>query len=240
MSYIAAPNLLTMKISDLCQSERPREKLLGRGCGSMSDAELLAILIRTGTRKESAIDVAQRLLSEADGSLLKLANFSLKQLCSISGIKEGKAPAILAAIELGRRFMNSQVSGDTVAVTNPEKTYKLMLPHLKGLEWEECWIMLLNAAMKPVAKRRMSSGCGDSTIMDKKDIIREALAHKAKYIILSHNHPGGNPMPSREDIEMTEDLAKAAREMDLTLLDHVIVCDDSFYSFSEERMIKTL
>lgn len=240
MSYIADPNQTTMKISELCLSERPREKLFQRGCGSLSDAELLAILIRTGTRKESAIDVAQRLLAAAEGSLLTLSNFSLEQLCGIDGIKEGKAPAILAAIELGRRFMNSRAAKDSSVITNPEKTYRLMLPHLKGLEWEECWIMLLDAAMKLVAKKRMTVGCGDSTIIDKKDIIREALAHKAKFIILSHNHPGSNPMPSEADIEMTGQLAKAAREMDLTLLDHVIVCDDSFYSFSDERMIKTL
>ena len=229
-----------MKLSELCESERPREKLLERGCSSLSDAELLAILIRTGTTSDSAIELAHKLLLSANGKLTTLAGFSLAQLCSISGIKKGKAPGILAAFELGRRFMNASESGKGESVTSPDTIFRLMLPHLKGLDHEECWVLLLDHSMIPTAKLRMSKGGSESTVIEKKDIIREAIKHKAAYIILVHNHPDGNPMPSKGDIKMTKELEKAAKTMDLTLVDHVIVCDGSYYSFSEERITQAL
>lgn len=229
-----------MKISELCLSERPREKLLSKGAEALSDAELLAILIRTGTKSRSALELAHGLLFSAEGSLVKLSHMDLKALCKVPGIKNAKAPAIAAALELGRRFMNETAYETRSAVKTPGKIFRMMIPHLKGLQWEECWILLLNSSQYPVAKLKVTGGGTDMTLVDKREIIRQALAHKAKYIVLIHNHPSGNPLPSQADIDLTEDICQAAVSMDLRLLDHLVVCDDCFYSFSDEMMTRAL
>ena len=229
-----------MKISDISPNERPREKLLARGPGVLGTAELLAILLRTGTRSESVLDIAHRLLAAADGSLLKLASLPREILCSIPGIKSDKAVTVLAAFELGRRFLDEHAWFPKDIIATPKKVYELMIPLLKGLTHEECWILLLNRAQRLVGRRQMTRGGSESTSIDVKDILRKALDAGASSIILVHNHPSGNPIPGSADISQTRILKKASRSMELTLLDHIIICDDCYYSFSDERMTQAL
>ncbi|MBQ0150589.1 MAG: DNA repair protein RadC [Bacteroidales bacterium] len=233
-----------MKIQDICESERPREKMLARGARQLGNAELLAVLLRTGTRtgtgdsitSESAIDIAHRLLSLAGGSLLKLAYMSPKDLCSVPGIKEGKAVSVMAAMELGRRFMAESPGLDRIPLTDAGMVYDLMRPHLKGLRHEECWIILLNNARYVIGKKMMTQGGSSSTTIDVKDIVRQALDINASAMILVHNHPSGNPRPGNADMNETMSLKQAAEAMDMLLLDHVIVCDDCYFSFSDEKV----
>ncbi len=230
----------TMKISDYCASERPREKLLSRGPAALGNAELLAILLRVGKPGESVLDLAHRLLASADGSLLKLSGSTPKELCLHSGIKHDKAATLLAAFELGRRFLSEASWLPAESITTPDQVYRTMIPLLKGLDHEECWVLLLNKAQKAIGRLKMTRGGSSSTTIDVKDILRAALDHGAQGIILVHNHPSGNPLPGAADIAETKALVKAARPMDLTVLDHVIVCDSCYYSFTDERMTQTL
>ena len=229
-----------MKISDCCASERPREKLLSRGPAALGNAELLAILLRVGSPGESVLDLAHRLLASVDGSLLKLSGSTPEQLCLHSGIKQDKAATLLAAFELGRRFLAEASWLPAESVTTPGQVYRTMIPLLKGLDHEECWILLVNKAQKLIGRRQMTRGGSGSTTIDIKDILKAALDQGAQGIILVHNHPSGNPFPGAADIAETKALQKAARPMDLTLLDHVIVCDSCYYSFTDDRMTQAL
>ena len=228
-----------MKISEISLSERPREKLLARGPATLGTAELLAILLRTGTPRANVLDIAHQLLSAADGSLLKLSALPRDALCAIPGIKKDKATTILAAFELGRRFLDEASWLPKEPVTTPERVYKIMIPLLKGLDHEECWVLFLNKAQRLIARERMTRGGSDATTIDVKDILRKSLDHGARGIVLIHNHPSDNPLPGQADIAMTKALQKAARSMDLFLLDHVIVCDSCYYSFTDDRMCTT-
>lgn len=233
-----------MKIQDICESERPREKMLAKGPRSLGNAELLAVLLRTGTRtgtgdsavSENAIDIANRLLSLAGGSLLKLAYMSAKEISSVQGIKNGKAVSVLAAMELGRRFMAESPGLSKIPLTDAGMVYDLMRPQLKGLTHEECWVVMLNNARYVVGKTMMTRGGSSSTTIDVKDIVRQALDMKASAIILVHNHPSGNPRPGKADMDETMALKQAAEAMDMLLLDHVIVCDDCYFSFADENV----
>lgn len=229
-----------MKISDISLSERPREKLIARGAGTLGNAELLAILLRTGTRSESVLDIAHRLLAAADGSLLKLASLPREALCAIPGIKSDKSVTVLAAFELGRRFLDEHSWLPKEIIATPKQAYELMIPQMKGLAHEECWILLLNKAQRLIGREQMTRGGSMSTTIDIKDILRKALDAGAHAIILVHNHPSGNPIPGPADIAQTKALQKAAKSMELSLLDHIIVCDDSYYSFTDERMVQAL
>lgn len=225
-----------MKISEMCETERPREKMLSRGPAALGNAELLAILIRTGIRNAGALDLAHRLLSVADGNLLKLKEMTLAQITSVPGIKSDKAVSVMAALELGRRFVAESSYSGTVPVTTPDAVYKMLIPHLKGLKKEECWILMLNSSQIPLKLERMTSGGSTSTVIDNKDILRSALECGAQCLILVHNHPSGNPMPGKADIRQTEALQVAAKSMDLVLVDHVIISDGAYYSFADDRM----
>lgn len=233
-----------MKIQDICESERPREKMLIQGPRSMGNSELLAVLLRTGTRtgtgnsavSESAIDIANRLLSLAGGSLLKLAYMSPKEISSVPGIKTGKAVSIIAAMELGRRFMAESPGLNKLPMTDSGMIYDLMRPQLKGLRHEECWVVMLNNARYVVDKKMMTLGGSSSTTIDVKDIVKQALNANASAIVLVHNHPSGNPRPGKADMDETLALKQAAEAMDMLLLDHVIFCDDCYFSFSDEKV----
>ena len=229
-----------MKLSELCSSERPREKLLARGAAALGNAELLAILLRTGTSRESVLDLGQRLLATAGDSLVKLYGQPLDTLCAIPGIKKDKAATLLAAFELGRRFVDEEHWLPRDPLNTPKKIYDLMIPRLKGLQHEECWILMVNKAYRLIGRKQMTRGGSSATTIDIKDILRTALDCKAQGLILVHNHPSGDPRPGPADISETRALQKAARSMDLMLLDHVIVCDDAFYSFTDEQATRAL
>ncbi len=224
-----------MRIKEISEAERPREKLLGRGVSSLSNGELLSVLLRTGTRGRNVVDMAQELLSLAGGNLSGLFSMDLRQICTVSGIKRDKAATLLAASELGRRFLAEGPSLEKTPVVSARMVYDEMLPRLKAVPHEETWAVLLNAAHYRLGRERIGVGGLDSTPIDVRSVVRLALDRKATALVLVHNHPGCNPRPSRHDIAMTERVKKALQAFDIELLDHVIVSDDCFYSFTDER-----
>ena len=215
-----------MKIKDLCESERPREKMMRFGPASLSDGELIAVLLRSGSRTDSALDLSQRLLA-------------MSRMSSIPGIGSVKVASVLAAFELGKRFLAEGSCIQKKPVVTSRMVYDIMIPSLKGLKHEECWVLLLNDSNYLLSKVRVTSGGGRSTVIDVRQVVRLALDRSASGIILVHNHPSGNPHPSEADITQTDSLHKASGACGLELLDHVVVCDDSFFSFSDDKMYIT-
>ncbi len=226
-----------MKLKELCLDDRPREKMLEKGADSLSNAELLAIMIRTGTGKMNVVDVARTLLLEAEGRLNAIADMPLEKLCSVSGIGKTKAVTIAAAFELGRRSALELVVQEKVSVNSPKIVFRMMLPLLRGLDHEECWAIFLNRANYVLGKERMSSGGLDSTVVDVKAILRRALDRKATGVILVHNHPSGNALPGQADISQTGILKNALQTCGICLLDHVVIAEDSWYSFADEQLM---
>lgn len=226
-----------MKLKDLCEDDRPREKLVAKGPSALSNAELLAIMLRTGTGKMNVVDVARELLKSAEGRLNAIAGMSMEKLCSIEGIGPGKAVTIAAAFELGRRSSAEQIIHDRNAVSSPKDVFRMMLPIMRGLDHEECWAVFLNRANYVLGKERMSAGGMDSTVIDTKAVIRRALERKACGVILVHNHPSGSAMPGQADIRQTAVLKKALQACEIQLLDHVVVAEDSWYSFADEQLV---
>lgn len=211
--------------------------MLEKGLGALSNAELLAIMIRTGTGKMNVVDVARTLLSSAEGRLNAIADMPMERLCSVSGIGRSKAVTIAAAFELGRRCSMELAVPDKVAVSSPKVVFRMMLPFLRGLDHEECWAMFLNRANYVLGKERMSVGGLESTVVDVKAILRRALERKASGVILVHNHPSGSAMPGQADIRQTAVLKKALQTCEIQLVDHVVVAEDSWYSFADERLV---
>ena len=226
-----------MKIKDLCAEERPREKMLSKGADALTSAELLAILLRTGTGGRNAVDVARDLLKSCDERLGEMASMSVERLRQVDGIGPGKAVAVMAAFELGRRLAAEQGMECALRLDTPAKVYRIMLPLMRDLDHEECWVLFLNRTNGLIAKERMTTGGQDFTLFDKRVIIRRALERKASSLILVHNHPSGNPYPSVEDMNQTKDLHRALSSCGLQLLDHVIVAGASYYSFSDEQVV---
>ena len=223
-----------MKLKDLPAAERPREKMLALGPSGLSNGELLAILLRTGTKGETALDQGRKLLAAAGGTLTGLFALSGKGVAAFKGIGPYKASSVMAALELGRRFLAEKPSLQRTPLSCGRAVAEYMLPRLKGLDHEELWIIYLNIGNFPLECERMTSGGWTSTSLDIKQIARAALERGASSLILVHNHPSGDPLPSRADINGTNNLKKALAAVTLKLLDHVILSDGSFYSFEEE------
>jgi len=226
-----------MKLKELCIDDRPREKMLEKGPSSLSNAELLAIMIRTGTGKMNVVDVARTLLHTAEGRLNAIADMPVEKLCSISGIGQSKAVTIAAAFELGRRSAAEKIVQDRVPVTSPKDVFRMMLPFMRGLDHEECWAVFLNRANYVLGKDRMSVGGLDSTTMDVKAVLRRALDRKASGVILVHNHPSGSALPGQADIRQTALLKKALQTCEIQLVDHVVIAEDNWYSFADEQLV---
>lgn len=223
-----------MKISEMKPEDRPREKLMEKGAKSLDDAELLAIILRTGTGKKNAREIAEDLLASAGNRLSELACFSIEKMQEINGIGADKSVTVAAAMELGKRFVYENSSVKHVSITNAKQIFELMFPLLKGLSHEECWIIFLNRANFIIGKEMLTSGGMTATVVDVKIIIRRALEKKAHGIILVHNHPSGNPVPGSCDIKQTMTLKKAAETFDISLIDHIIIADRKYYSFADE------
>lgn len=225
-----------MRIKEWVANERPREKLLSRGARALSNAELLAILIGSGTGGKNVLEVAQELLARAEGRLVLLAAMPLERMRSQKGLGSVRAVTIQAAMELGRRAFEEMALLDKRSITSPELVYRLMLPTLKNLDHEECWALFLNRANYLIGKEMVSSGSLESTPLDAQKIVRRGIEKQCRHIILVHNHPSGQPRPGEADIRQTERLRKALSLMGISLMDHIVVAEDAFYSFAEERV----
>ena len=223
-----------MKIKEINEAERPRERLLLKGAEALGTAELLAILIRTGNGRKNAIELAYELMTVA-GSITGLSAMSTDRLTAISGIGKEKAAVISAAIELGRRFA-AETGSPEASITSPEQIYTLMRPLLKGIDHEECWVLYLNRSNRILCREKIFTGGLSSTTIDSNTILRKAIEKRADGLILVHNHPSGNPRPGEADIRETARLKKAAETFSISLMDHVIITDGCFYSFADERI----
>lgn len=215
------------------REERPREKLLQKGRSHVSDAELLAILIGTGSRNETALDLAQRILLAAGQDLHMLGRMGLTELSKIKGIGPAKAVSILAALELGRR-RNEFHPEEAEKLSTPEAVYRFMKPELADLSVEQFWMVLLDNSLKPVKKFKVSEGGISSVMVDIRVLFGEALRCLAAAIVVVHNHPSGKLEPSEEDRKITDKIAAAAGILSIRLIDHLIWTNQGFYSFAEQ------
>ena len=227
-----------MKILDMVADERPREKLRLRGAKSLSNAELLAILLGSGTVCKNVMEVAQELMICAGGRLTLLGAMPLEKLMEQKGVGEARAIGIAAALELGRRCFEEISLMDKRSVTTPQLVYQIMLPVLKNLDHEESWILYLNRANYLLGKEMITVGRMETTLIDTPRIVRRAIEKQCTHVVLVHNHPSGQALPSEADIRQTDILRKALRTVEIGLMDHVIVAEDSFFSFSEEKLVK--
>ena len=225
-----------MKLSDWGPGELPREKMLAKGPGALSNAELLAILLRTGTGSRNAVELARVLLLQAGGRLTGLADLSTEKMATLSGIGKAKALSVAAALEVGRRFCEESASELSEVISTPQDICAHFLPLLKGKTREECWAAMLNKARRLIHKECFSLGGTDQTVIDNKLILARALEKKAHAVILVHNHPTGVPRPSQADIKLTGQLKKALGAVGILLLDHIILSDGAFYSFADEQL----
>jgi len=221
-----------LTIRDLAEDDRPREKMERKGAASLSDAELLAILLRTGNTNETVVDVAQRLLGQVNNSLNELARMSLPQLVKVNGIGKAKAITIMAAMELGRR-RNAEGPINRERIHSSQNVVELFQPLLADLPYEEFWVLLLSRANKIIERVKVSQGGVGGTVVDPKLVLKLAVERLASALIVVHNHPSGNCVPSDNDIALTQKLKNACQFFDISLLDHVIVTDGECYSFAE-------
>jgi DNA repair protein RadC len=217
-------------ISDWAEDDKPREKLMNKGKAVLSDAELIAILIGSGSRNESAVSLSQRILASVQFNLNDLGKLSLTQLLQFKGIGEAKAVTILAALELGRRRKSEEII-EIRKISSSKTVFEIMQPHLGDLSHEEFWVIYLNNANKILTKKQISKGGLTETTVDIRLIFKEALEQNATGIILTHNHPSGNTNPSEEDFIITKKIKSAGEQLQIKTLDHLIITQKSYYSF---------
>lgn len=226
-----------LRITDWAEEDRPREKLLMKGVQNLSDAELLAILIGSGNKNETAVELSQRILHFVKNNLNSLGRLSINELINnFNGIGEAKAITIIAALELGRRRKDSERE-KMAQIKSSIDIFNLFQPILGDLPHEESWILLLNSANKIIKRLQVSKGGLNGITIDIRMIMKESIESLATGIILVHNHPSGNLTPSREDDDITTKLSVASSFVDIQMIDHVIITDDEFYSYKDENRI---
>lgn len=225
-----------LTIKEWSVQDRPREKYARNGAASLSDAELLAILFRTGNASESAVELAKRLLSSSNNSLNTLSEKTLRELSEIKGIGQAKAMALLTAFEIGKRIRAEKVEERPV-IQNSMDVVNLMQNKIAYLDHEELWVIYLNNSNKILDVVQINKGGISSTEVDVRIVLEKAVVMKSTQIILCHNHPSGSVRPSKADIQLTEKTRKAASILDVTLVDHIIIHKGKYYSFVEEGLI---
>ena len=223
-----------MKMKEMGLDERPVEKMLGKGAGALSNSELLAVLLRSGTSGMNVMELSRTLLGGADNSLTRLSAMSVEQLTRLPGLGRTKAAVLQAAFELGRRFQSERCWEGKETIDGADKVFAITSPLRKGLTHEQLWVLFLNRANYLIGKEMLSRGGMSATVIDQKMVIIRAMEKKASSVIIVHNHPSGNPRPGMEDLKQTQRLREALKNVDLTLTDHVIICDDGYYSFAQE------
>ncbi len=224
-------------IKEWAPEDRPREKFRDKGREAVTDSELLAILIGSGTKSRNALSLGREILSLVEGDLLRLGNYSVQELCKVSGIGEARAITIAAALELGRRRREAVNPKEKQKVGSSLDIDKYCRHLFQFLTHETFQVAYLNRANYIIVVEKISSGGLTSTIADPRIILKKALIHEATSIILMHNHPSGNLRPSESDLELTRKLRKSAKEMDITVLDHVIFSDQNYFSFADNDLM---
>jgi DNA repair protein RadC len=224
-----------LKIKEWAQDDRPREKMLLHGTAALSDAELLAIIIGSGTQNETAVDVAKQLLAESNNSLNELGKKSVKDFIKIKGIGTAKAVGIAAALELGRRRRND--SSSVQKIKTSRDVFEIFQPILGDLAHEEFWIILLNRANKIISKHKITQGGVSTTAIDIKIIVKYVMENLASSVIILHNHPSQSIEPSNADTKITSEIKSALKFFDVSLFDHLIITDSNYFSFADNGIL---
>jgi len=223
-----------LTIRDWAEDDRPREKMLRKGAHSLSDAELLAILIGSGNRDESAVELSRRIMHECSDNINELALLSISDLCKrFKGIGEAKAITIMAALEIGKRRKTSEIL-ERKKITSSLDLFDLFEPQLVDLPHEEFWIGLLNGANKVIEIKRLTQGGSRQTVVDIPILLKMALEKSAQAVVVAHNHPSGQNRPSHEDEQITRRIHAGCEAIGITLLDHIIIAKGQYYSFADE------
>jgi DNA repair protein RadC len=226
----------SFSIKNWSQDDQPREKLRDKGKSTLSDAELLAILVGSGSRNESAVELCKRILSSVDNNLNALGKLSMKQLMAFKGIGEAKAITIIAALELGRR-RRSEDALQQKKISSSLSVFELMQPIIGELPHEEFWIIYLNNSNKVIHKNQLSKGGITGTLVDVRLVLKTAIEVGAVGLILTHNHPSGSLKPSEADNQITQKLKLAADSLDIKVIDHLIITEKTYFSFADESLL---
>lgn len=229
-------NTTSFSIKSWNEDDRPREKLLLKGRAALSDAELIAILIGSGSRDESAVSLSQRILASANNNLSELGKLSIQDLMQFKGIGEAKAITIAAALELGRRRRGEEAL-QKKKITSSLSVFELIQPIIGDLAHEEFWIVYLNNSNKVLQTSQLSKGGITGTVVDIRLAFKNAIQLGAVAVILAHNHPSGALKPSQADIQLTKKLKTAGESLDIKVLDHLIVTEKTYFSFADEQML---
>lgn len=225
-----------LSIKEWAIDDRPREKMMKKGIDALSNVELIAILFGTGTRNESAVELARKLLDTAGNNLNELAKLTLKDLQQIKGIGEAKAISVLTALELGKRRKIEKII-ERKKIQSSKDVFEIFGSLLGDLPYEEFWILLLNRSNSIIEKIKISQGGISGTVTDVRIILKQALDKMASGVILCHNHPSGNLKPSDSDASITQKLKDAGKLMDIVILDHIIITEKGYYSFADDGKI---
>ena len=225
-----------LPISSWSEDDKPREKLMLKGKSALSDAELIAILIGSGSRNETAVDLSKRILANVSNNLNALGKQSLSQLIQFKGIGEAKAITIIAALELGRR-RRAEESVELLKITSSKIIFELMQPIIGELPHEEFWIVYLNNSNKVISKTQLSKGGITGTVVDVRLVFKVALEMGATSLVLCHNHPSGSLKPSEADKQITQKLKRAGESLEIAILDHVIVTETGYFSFVDQGIL---
>lgn len=225
----------SLGIKSWAEEDRPREKLLDKGRHMLTEAELIAILIGSGSRDETAVELSKRILVSVDNNLNNLGKLTVQELNRFKGIGDAKAISIIAALELGRRRKETETVKREKIVTSKD-AFEIMKPSMMDLPHEEFWLIMLNRANLVIKKELISRGGVAGTVVDTKIIFKTAIGNHASSIIICHNHPSGNLKPSEADIKITKNIKEAGKIMEIPLLDHLIITDNGFYSFADEGL----
>lgn len=223
-----------LPIRQWSEDDRPREKMMIKGKGQLSKAELIAILIGSGNTDESAVELSKRILNSVNNNLAELSQLSINDLTKFKGIGPAKAISIVAALELGRRRRADDVLVHTTKIASSQDAYNLLYADLSDKYHEEFWLLLLDRANKVIRKVNISEGGLAGTVADPKKIFQLALEQHASGIILAHNHPSNNLQPSSNDMDLTKKIVAGGKNLDISILDHLIIGSDKFYSFADE------
>ncbi|RZJ46546.1 MAG: JAB domain-containing protein [Chryseobacterium sp.] len=225
-----------MSIKFLAEDDRPREKFLLKGKNSLSDSELLAIIMGSGSRDETAVELARKILASVDNNWHQLSLLTIKDLTKFKGVGEVKAISIATALEIGRRRASQEIP-EKPQISSSNDAYQILKLHLADLRTEEFWAIFLNQSNKVIHIAQLTQGGINQSIVDIRIVFKTALDHFATGIIVSHNHPSGNLKPSAEDIQITKKITEAGNVMNVQLLDHLIITQNSYLSFADEGLI---
>ncbi|CVK15982.1 DNA repair protein RadC [Apibacter mensalis] len=225
-----------MNIKSLAEEERPREKLLIKGKQALSDAELLAIILGSGSKSESSITLAQRILSSVNHNWNELAKLSIRDLCKFNGVGKVKAIEIITSLEIGRR-KSLQQALKKESISSSKDAFNILQPIIGDLMIEEFWVIYLSRSNKILSKEKISQGGITGTMVDNRLIFKHALELNSVSLIISHNHPSGNIQPSNSDMQITQEIKKAGSLLNIILIDHLIVTQTSYFSFADENLL---